>query len=60
MANGDPVKSLAKFKKIVGFVPQEDTMHRTLTVEEVLTYQALLRLPPGNSRKEIARKVNQV
>ena len=58
--NGIPIPNLRKFKKVVGFVPQEDTMHRTLTVQEVLTYQANLRLPPGLSKDEISAKVNQV
>ncbi|XP_065051308.1 uncharacterized protein LOC135680985 [Rhopilema esculentum] len=58
-ANGEVIASLRKFKKIVGFVPQEDTMHRTLTVTEVLTFQANLRLPPIFTKKEISQKVSQ-
>lgn len=27
--------NLARYPKLVGFVPQEDVMHRNLTVEEV-------------------------
>ena len=59
-ANGEVIASLRKIKKIVGFVPQEDTMHRTLTVTEVLTFQANLRLPPVFTKKEISQKVSQV
>eukprot|EP00794_Sanderia_malayensis_P016777 gene16777-18472_t len=59
-ANGEILQSLQKFKRITGFVPQEDVMHRTLTVEEVLTYQARLRLPPGKTSKEIAEEVSKV
>ena len=58
--NGILIPNLRKFKKVVGFVPQEDTMHRTLTVQEILTYQAKLRLPPGLSKDDISAKVNQV
>ena len=33
------------FKKVVGFVDQEDTLMSTLTVYETILYSALLRLP---------------
>lgn len=35
----------AEFKKVVGFVDQEDTLMSTLTVYETVLYSALLRLP---------------
>ena len=35
-------------------------MHRTLTVKEVLIYQANLRLPSSISQEEKKRKVNEV
>ena len=34
-----------EFKKVVGFVDQEDTLMSTLTVYETILYSALLRLP---------------
>jgi len=34
-----------EFKKVVGFVDQEDTLMSTLTVYETVLYSALLRLP---------------
>ena len=39
------VDSVAKYKKLVGFVPQEDVMLRELTVHENLMHSALTRLP---------------
>ena len=33
------------FKKVMGFVDQEDTLMSTLTVYETVLYSALLRLP---------------
>jgi len=33
----------------VGFVPQDDTVHEDLTVEENLVFSALLRLPQAMS-----------
>ena len=42
--NGSECK-LSKFRKMVAFVPQEDTMFRELTVKENLTFSAFSRLP---------------
>jgi ABC-type multidrug transport system ATPase subunit len=35
----------SEFKKVIGFVDQEDTLMKTLTVYETVLYSALLRLP---------------
>lgn len=37
--------SLLKYPKLVGFVPQDDVMHRDCTVEENLLFSARTRLP---------------
>lgn len=58
--NDNFVQDLGVFRNITGFVPQEDIMHRTLTVKEVLIYQANLRLPSSISKEERKRKVNEV
>lgn len=44
LVNGREVRD-ADFKKVVGFVDQEDTLMSTLTVYETVLYSALLRLP---------------
>jgi hypothetical protein len=44
LVNGREVPN-AQFKKVMGFVDQEDTLMRTLTVYETVLYSALLRLP---------------
>ncbi|KAF9475974.1 hypothetical protein BDN70DRAFT_883068 [Pholiota conissans] len=44
LVNGREVDDAA-FKKVVGFVDQEDTLMSTLTVYETVLYSALLRLP---------------
>ena len=36
----------------IGYVPQDDTLHRLLSVEEALTFAARLRLPEGHSEEE--------
>ncbi|CAB4016980.1 white-brown complex homolog 30, partial [Paramuricea clavata] len=57
--NNEVVRGIKQFRSITGFVPQEDTMHRNLTVHEVLYYQALLRLPAGTNKRTINYKIRQ-
>lgn len=44
LVNGREIAD-ADFKKVMGFVDQEDTLMSTLTVYETVLYSALLRLP---------------
>lgn len=44
LVNGREVSS-EEFRKVVGYVDQEDTLMSTLTVYETVLYSALLRLP---------------
>ncbi|KAF8525935.1 hypothetical protein BU17DRAFT_83439 [Hysterangium stoloniferum] len=44
LVNGRVVRD-EEFRKVVGFVDQEDTLMSTLTVYETVLYSALLRLP---------------
>jgi ABC-type multidrug transport system ATPase subunit len=53
-------RHISEFKKIVGFVPQEDIMLRSMTVEEVLLSSALLRLPTSWTYMEKKRMVNSI
>lgn len=46
---------LELFRTIIGYVPQEDIVHRELTVAAVLRYAARLRLPPDTDNAEIER-----
>lgn len=57
--NGEPA-NIATYRSIMGFVPQEDIMHRDLTTREVLYYQGMLRLSGCASFGEINRKVDEV
>ncbi|KAL9979697.1 hypothetical protein ACROYT_G017399 [Oculina patagonica] len=58
--NDKEVKDLGVYRNLTGFVPQEDVMHRSLTVKEVLIYQANLRLPSFISMDEKRRRINEV
>lgn len=51
--------SLKRYRKLVGFVPQEDIMIRTLTIRECLEFSALTRLPRKMSRTEKEARVSE-
>ncbi|NEP38765.1 MAG: ABC transporter ATP-binding protein/permease, partial [Okeania sp. SIO2H7] len=45
--NGDDLRTNFNiYRTQIGYVPQDDIIHQDLTVAEVLTYSAQLRLPP--------------
>lgn len=45
--NGDNLQQhFNVYRTLLGYVPQDDVVHQELTVAEVLTYAAKLRLPP--------------
>ena len=48
------------FRRAIGYVPQEDVMHRTLTVQEVLFYKARLDFPAEVSDDEIYERITTV
>jgi ABC transport system ATP-binding/permease protein len=50
----------ATMRSRIGMVPQDDVVHRQLTVNQALGYAAELRLPPDTSKKERAQVVAQV
>jgi ABC transport system ATP-binding/permease protein len=47
-------------KKHIGYVPQDDIVHRELSVEKTLFYAAKLRMAKDVSNDEINEKINQV
>ena len=52
--NGDNLrKNWPVYRSQVGYVPQDDIIHRDLTVEEVLRYACQLRLPPDTNISEV-------
>ena len=50
----------ASLRSRIGMVPQDDVVHRQLTVSQALGYAAELRLPPDTSKSDRARIVAQV
>ncbi|HEY0803425.1 MAG TPA: ATP-binding cassette domain-containing protein, partial [Pseudonocardiaceae bacterium] len=50
----------ASMRSRIGMVPQDDVVHRQLTVEQALDYAAELRLPPDTSaddRRQVVQRV---
>ena len=47
------------FRASLGYVPQDDIIHKNLTVEQVLTYAARLRLPPDTTTEERKERVER-
>ena len=50
----------ASLRSRIGMVPQDDVVHRQLTVNQALGYAAELRLPPDTSKFDRAKIVAQV
>ncbi len=50
----------ASLRSRIGMVPQDDVVHRQLTVNQALGYAAELRLPPDTSKADRARVVAEV
>ncbi|MEB3019819.1 ATP-binding cassette domain-containing protein [[Mycobacterium] crassicus] len=50
----------ASLRSRIGMVPQDDVVHRQLTVNQALGYAAELRLPPDSTKTDRDRAVAQV
>ena len=53
-------RHMAAFSTQLGYVPQDDIIHRDMTVERVLYYAARLRLPSDFTRKQIKERIDAV
>jgi ABC-type multidrug transport system ATPase subunit len=61
LVNGDDLyRQFDLYRTMVGYVPQDDIIHKDLTVANALRYAARLRLPPDTSAEEIEQRINQV
>ncbi|ANE83466.1 ABC transporter ATP-binding protein (plasmid) [Mycobacterium adipatum] len=50
----------ATMRSRIGMVPQDDVVHRQLTVDQALSYAAQLRLPPDTSKSDRRAVVDRV
>ena len=58
--NVDYYHHLAAFNTQLGYVPQDDIVHRELTVERALYYAARLRLPSDFTQEQVQWRINEV
>ncbi len=56
----DYYHNLAAFSTQIGYVPQDDIVHRDLTVERALYYAAKLRLPRDFTDEQIEQRIKEV
>ncbi|GER89473.1 hypothetical protein KDW_36350 [Dictyobacter vulcani] len=56
----DYYSNLAAFNTQLGYVPQDDIVHRDLTVERALYYAAKLRLPGDFTKEQISWRIDEV
>lgn len=61
LLNGDDFyANFDLYRNLIGYVPQEDIIHRDLPVGQALHYAALLRLPGDTSDEEIEHRIERV
>jgi ABC-type multidrug transport system ATPase subunit/pSer/pThr/pTyr-binding forkhead associated (FHA) protein len=61
LVNGDDLyRHFDLYRTMVGYVPQDDIIHKDLPVGKALRYAARLRLPPDTSAEEIEQRIDQV
>ncbi len=56
----DLVKHFPLLKKKIGYVPQDDIIHRELTVEQTMFFCAKLRMPKETPKQMLQEKIMQV
>ncbi|HEU4324898.1 MAG TPA: FHA domain-containing protein [Roseiflexaceae bacterium] len=61
LVNGDDFyANFDAYRAVLGYVPQDDIIHRTLTVDRALGYAARLRLPADTAAGEIDQRIGRV
>ncbi|MGN0643301.1 MAG: ATP-binding cassette domain-containing protein [Huintestinicola sp.] len=60
LINGESIKTNNRsIRSIIGYVPQQDIVYDTLTLERMLLHSARLRMPKDMSKEEINRKIDE-
>jgi ABC-type multidrug transport system ATPase subunit len=58
--NGETGRPTEKVRRLIGYVPQDDIVHKTLTVERALHYACLLRLDEATPEEKIEYRVGKI
>lgn len=53
-------EDLSHYRKLIGYVPQDDIMLRELTVHDILLHSAYMRLPAKLTRSQMTEKVLEI
>ncbi len=56
----DYYRNIPAFSNQLGYVPQDDIVHKDLTVERALYYAAKMRLPSDFTNNQIQQRINEV
>jgi ABC-type multidrug transport system ATPase subunit len=56
----DYYRNIPAFSTQLGYVPQDDIVHKDLTVERALYYAAKMRLPSDFTHNQIQQRINEV
>jgi ABC-type multidrug transport system ATPase subunit len=60
LVNGDDYyRNFDAYRTMLGYVPQDDILHRTLPVDKALDYAASLRLPSDTEQGEVTRRIDR-
>jgi hypothetical protein len=59
-STGRPVRPLRRLPRELGYVPQDDIIHRELTVFKALDYAAQLRMPSDTTTAERRERIREV
>lgn len=58
--NGEAGPPTARVRRLIGYVPQDDIVHKTLTVERAFRYACLLRLDEATPEDKIDYRVGKI
>ncbi|KAF9899253.1 hypothetical protein BX616_003142 [Lobosporangium transversale] len=53
-------EDLSHYRKLIGYVPQDDIMMRELTVHDILLHSAYMRLPAKLTKSQMTEKVLEI
>ena len=60
LLNGENLlENFDRYRSAIGYVPQDDILHKDLTVHEAFYFSARMRLPPDTTAAEIEQHINQ-
>jgi ABC-type multidrug transport system ATPase subunit/pSer/pThr/pTyr-binding forkhead associated (FHA) protein/ABC-type multidrug transport system permease subunit len=60
VGNMDLKKNFEAIKRNIGYVPQDDIVHKELTIDQTMFYAAKLRMPSHTSDDEMKKRIEEV